>query len=272
MTKLLNSPGSSNKFSAYILRIVIPLKFFIIATLISSLNLKAEEINDPLEPLNRKVFWLNDKLDVYFLEPVAEGYDFVVPIKAQESVTNFFRNLDSTIWITSDIIQFNFSNVGIHSARFLINTLLGFYGTFDVADKHFGMKPVEDDIGTALGRLGISSGPYIVLPFFGPSSIRDALSLGAEAVLSPTVGLAYTNLQDRSRNIILGGANSLRIVNLRSKLLEPVKAAKGASIDYYAFTRAAYHQRREARINGNDSKIEHEEMSLDDEFDIPEDE
>jgi phospholipid-binding lipoprotein MlaA len=227
-------------------------------------TLRAEEISDPLEPVNRGIFWLNDKLDVYLLEPVATGYDFVTPPRVQSSVSSFFRNLNYPIWLVSDLLQLNFSQAGMDTARFLINTTLGFYGAFDVAESHFNIKRVEDDLGVAFGRWGIPFGPYIVLPLLGPSSVRDGVGFAGESFLSPTIGLAYSNTSNRTRNLIIGGMNGLMIVNLRSRLLEPVRSAREASLDYYSFVKQSFYQRRYQQIHGEPPPMP--EDDFDDEF------
>jgi phospholipid-binding lipoprotein MlaA len=210
----------------------------------------AEEISDPIEPINRGIFWLNDKLDVYLLEPVAIGYDFVTPRRVQSSVSNFFRNLNYPIWLVADLLQLNFTQAGKDTARFLINTTFGFYGAFDVAESHFEITRVEDDLGVAFGRWGVPFGPYLVLPFFGPSSVRDGVGLAGESFLSPTIGLAWANTSNRTRNLIIGGMNGLMVVNLRARLLDPVRSAKEASLDYYSFVKQSFYQRRYTQIHG----------------------
>lgn len=211
---------------------------------------KADEISDPLEPVNRGIFWFNDTLDVYALEPIARGYDYVTPQPVQDSVTNFFRNLNYPVYLVSDLLQLNFTQAGKDTARFLVNTVFGFYGTFDVAESHLGIKRVEDDLGTAFGRWGVPFGPYLVLPFLGPSSVRDGISLAGESFLSPTVALAYSNTPSMTKDAVLIGVNTVGVVNLRSRMLTPIQSAKEASLDYYSFVKQSFYQRRYTQIHG----------------------
>lgn len=225
-------------------------------------KVETEEVSDPLEPFNRGVFWLNDTLDVYAIEPVATVYDYVTPQRLQNSVRSFFINLDYPIHLVSDLLQLNFTNAGRNSARFFINSIFGFYGAFDVAGEHFGIRSERDDLGTAFGRWGIPSGPYLVVPILGPSNIRDGVGLAGDSFLSPTIGIAYSNLPNSHRNLIIGGLNSLRIINIRSGLLDTVKSAKEASLDYYSFVKYAHHQRRQTRIHRvSPADLEREEDS-----------
>jgi phospholipid-binding lipoprotein MlaA len=223
---------------------------FFLLSIISISSVRSEEISDPLEPFNRGVFWFNDQLDVYFLEPVAMGYDFITPQPVQSSVTNFFRNLNYPIYLVSDLLQLNFTQAGKDTTRFLLNTFIGFYGAFDVAEDHFKIVRVEDDLGVAFGRWGIPFGPYIVLPLIGASSVRDGIGFAGESFLSPTIGLTYSNLKNSNRNLILGGLNSLQVVNIRSRFLEPVRSAKEATLDYYSFVKQSFYQSRYTRIHG----------------------
>jgi len=223
---------------------------------------ETEEVSDPLEPFNRGVFWLNDTLDVYAIEPVATVYDFVTPQRLQNSVRSFFINLDYPIHLVSDLLQLNFSNAGKNTARFFINSLLGFYGAFDVAGEHFGIISERDDLGTAFGRWGIPSGPYLVAPLWGPTNLRDGVGLAGDSFLSPTIGIAYIKIPNSHRNLLIGGLNSLRIINMRSGMLDTVKSAKEASLDYYSFVKFAHHQRRQAHILRIDpNEIESEDVS-----------
>ncbi len=210
----------------------------------------SEEISDPLESLNRGIFWFNDTLDVYVLEPVASGYDYVTPDRVQSSVSNFFRNLNYPIWLVSDLLQLNFTQAGKDTARFFINTVFGFYGAFDVAESHLGIQRVEDDLGVAFGRWGVPFGPYIVIPFLGPSSLRDGVGLAGESFLSPTVALVYSNTRNSTKNFIIYGSNTLMAINIRSRLLDPVRSAKEASLDYYSFVKQSFYQRRYTQIHG----------------------
>src|SRR5581483_2495534 len=128
---------------------------------------------DPLEPFNSAMFTFNLKLDQWVVSPIARGYAAVVPQPARESVGNFFSNVSVIPRFANNLFQLHLTRAGTEVARFGINSTLGVAGLFDVADKWFGLKENRDDFGLTLGHYGVPTGPYLVLPFFGPSSIRD---------------------------------------------------------------------------------------------------
>jgi phospholipid-binding lipoprotein MlaA len=206
------------------------------------------EISDPLESMNREIFWFNDKLDVHVLEPVAQAYHDNLPQEVRSSVFNFFDNLKYPVLLLSDVIQLKFEQAGNHTARFAINTTAGVAGIFDFASD-WGFEKHEEDFGSALGYHGISDGPYIVLPFFGPSSARDVLGLVVDNLLYPTWHISELNIRTRTANSLSFGLATANVVNKRERLLDAVKSAKSASLDYYLFTRSAYKQSRDGVIN-----------------------
>lgn len=196
---------------------------------------------DPWEPMNRKVFWFNDKADDYVLVPIAEGWNYVMPNRVQRCISNFFNNLRFPIVFVNDLLQGKPRRALEAVARLEINTFMGGLGLFDLADE-FGVPTQDEDAGQTFGVWGISPGPYLVLPFLGPSNPRDTLGLAADYGLGfyiyfvPVPGVA-------------AGANAVNIVNDRARLLDLVKNAKEASLDYYVFVRNAYAQHRWKLIN-----------------------
>ena len=210
---------------------------------------ESESVPDPLEAFNRKIFWFNDKLDTYFLEPVATVYDSIIPDPAQRGVNNFFANLKTPVNFLSDVVQLEFGKAGIATVRFLVNTSAGIGGILDVA-KEIGLERDNQDFGSALGHWGVGTGPYLVLPVIGPSSIRDGFGLIVDAVAHPTFYLSYVDMPNRTRNIIKFGARGLEVIQTRADLLEAIKTAKEGSVDYYTFVRSSYSQRRKAMIRG----------------------
>jgi phospholipid-binding lipoprotein MlaA len=220
----------------------------------------AEDIPDPIEPINRAIFSFNDTLDEYLFVPVAKGYDYIMPNPAQRGVSNFFQNLDSPIYIVSDLLQLKFSQAGDHTARFLINSTLGILGFLDVAED-FGISHHPEDIGSAFGNWGMGPGFYIVLPILGPSSLRDGIGFGFESFLTPTVAVAYSDIRQRTKNQVLFGSNGVRFINIRSRLLDPVESAKEAYLDYYSFVKNSYQQNRLGIINDG---ISEDTLEIDD--------
>ncbi len=216
-------------------------------------SVPVEEENDPLEGLNRSIFWFNDTVDVFIFEPIAVGYDFIVPGFVQTGVGNFFDNIRTPIYLVSDLVQFKFSQFAVHTARFLITSTIGIGGLIDVA-QHFDLEKHHEDFGTALGYRGVPSGPYLVIPFLGPSNIRDAFGRIVDAFLNPTfyTGVVFDGLSEGETYAVSGGLYLLDSVNTRASLLEAVDSAKGASLDYYLFVRSAYGQIRANQIyDGN---------------------
>ncbi len=249
--------------------------FLFLSPLLGPLVLEAAaqeetEIYDPIEPFNRGVFWFNDTVDVYALEPIARGYDYVVPNAVQRSVENFFNNLKFPVRLVSDLFQGKFEQMGDHTSRFILNTTFGVAGLFDAAEQ-FGIEAHHEDIGTMLGYHGVGPGPYIVLPFLGPSNARDAFGKVIETALDPIYYLEPMGVYKDDATNIGAGLLAADVVNTRSRLLDAVESAKEASLDYYLFVRKAYYQIRyeqiydEAAGETDDFEDEFEE-ELDDEL------
>ena len=200
---------------------------------------ESRSYRDPIEGVNRKIFWFNDKVDVYVLEPVATGWEFVSPKRVRTSVSNFFGNLRFPIIAVNDLLQGKFVDSASDVGRFAVNTTVGVLGFFDPATR-FGLEQHNEDFGQTLGVWGLPPGPYLVLPFVGPSNPRDTVGLGVDYALSVTPFFVD--------QYILIGVRAIDIVNERSLILEEARDAKEAAIDYYLFVRDAYFQRREALI------------------------
>jgi phospholipid-binding lipoprotein MlaA len=198
--------------------------------------------DDPWEGANRKVFWLNDHLDEYGLEPVARGWNFIMPNVVQRGLSNFFDNLRFPIVFVNDVLQAQPRLAAETLARFECNTFLGGLGFYDLASD-LGVPPHVQDAGLTLGRWGIEPGPYIMLPFFGPSNPRDTIGFAIDSVL--TLYPFFINIPG-----ITVGVGAVDIINRRSRVLTQIEDAKQASIDYYSFIRNAYVQRRWKEVNG----------------------
>jgi len=195
---------------------------------------------DPIEGFNRKMFWFNDHLDMYVLEPTAKGWNFVVPPRAQTSVSNFFTNLRFPIDTANDLFQAKWTYAGKQVARFLVNTTAGFAGFFDPATS-LGLEYHPEDFGQTLGYWGVGQGPFLMLPILGPSTLRDGAGLIVDYPLSVTPFFVEW--------YYLTGARVVETVNTRAIYLDPIRQAKESSFDYYSFVRNAYLQRREALVN-----------------------
>ena len=199
---------------------------------------------DPLEWFNQPVFEFNLKLDEYVLQPVATGYAKVLPAPARRRVDNFFKNLFVVQRFANNLFQGKFPKAGQAVGRFVINTAIGGVGLFDVADDWLGWKDSEEDLGQTLAFYGISSGPYLVLPFWGPSTIRDTVGLAADAAMNPMNYLLSTT----EALAVNGGLTIGRAINSRSLNLELFEDADRYSVDLYGVVQDAYMQRRERQI------------------------
>jgi phospholipid-binding lipoprotein MlaA len=195
---------------------------------------------DPLEGWNRGVQTFNDNLDDYAMKPVARGYRWVTPSFVDRGVTNFFSNINDIGVTINDLLQFKVSQTGMDLSRFIINTVAGIGGFIDVADM-IDLPKHDEDFDQTMGVWGIPSGPYLVLPFFGPSSPRGVGGMIGDAAMNP---ISYLD-----SGIITGGLFAVNAADLRADNLSTEKIATEAAIDRYAFFKSAYFQRREYLIN-----------------------
>ena len=205
---------------------------------------------DPIEGVNRKIFWFNDKVDEWVLEPTAKGWKFITPRRARSCVSNFFGNLRFPIVAINDLLQGKFVDSASDVGRFAVNTTVGVAGLFDPATG-FGLERHNEDFGQTLGVWGLPPGPYLVVPILGPSTPRDLLGFGVDYALSVTPFFVDT--------YILIGVRALDVVNERALILDEVRTAKEAAVDYYSFVRDAYAQRREALIRDGEVSAKLEE-------------
>ncbi|MEY4524265.1 MAG: hypothetical protein RIR27_1341 [Pseudomonadota bacterium] len=197
--------------------------------------------HDPWEPFNRSVFEFNEGLDTYLLKPVVAGYRFVLPEFVRDGIYNFFSNYSDIYTALQNLLQgkpdYAFSDL----MRVVVNTTFGLGGLIDMATPG-GLPKHKEDWGQTFGVWGIPAGPYVVLPFFGPSNVRDTFGTAADLEsdylfrLLPDVAL---------RNSLTG----LRVVNARNTYYEAGDLLDGAAIDKYSFVRDAYIQRRAYQIN-----------------------
>lgn len=220
---------------------------------------EAFEEYDPWEPLNSKIFEFNRQFDRRLLKPVAKGYDFIVPNMIQVGISNFFHNIHVTPRFMNNIFQGKFKGAGIEAGRFLINTTAGVGGLFDVA-QHFNLTTPEEDMGQTLGFYGVKPGPYIVLPFLQPYTVRDLAGYVGDIALNPVYWLMFPIIEidaipslipHRNRvtsSLILLTARGIEIVNHRSLNLEKFEGVEESTLDLYAAVRNAYLQTRAKAI------------------------
>lgn len=221
--------------------------------LLLSFPVFGEEINDPFEDLNRDIFIFNEKLDEKLLKPAALTYRKVTPQFARTGVTNFFNNLEEIDTTINQILQGEIKYAFNDAGRFIINSTIGLFGLIDVASK-MGLERHEEDFGQTLGVWGFDSGPYIMIPFLGPSNPRDLLSRPISSFLSGTFAM-----EDNDVKITLVGIDALET---RERLLDAETLIIG---DKYIFVKDAYIQSREYEINNGSSE---DDEFLDDMDDI----
>jgi len=226
------------------------LVFFVVVSLVfgsGRAQAEGESVSDPFERFNRASFWFNERLDRNILEPVAKEYRAYVPRTVRDSVGNFFENLGYPIYLAGDLIQLKFDQVGLHSGRFMINSVFGCAGLFDVASE-YGMEHHSEDIGTGLGYYGVGEGPYLVLPLLGPSNLRDTFGRVGQYFISPTTYISEVVSPDSSATATAWSLRAVDVVDGRAGLLEATDLGKTSSVDYYLFVRTAYHETRQGII------------------------
>lgn len=189
--------------------------------------------DDPWESINRPIFTFNDTIDTYALKPLAQGYQAVTPQFLEDGIHNFFRNIGDVGNLANDILQAKPHAAAVDTARLLMNTTIGVAGFFDVSTK-MGLQRNDEDFGQTLGYWGVGSGPYVMLPFFGPSTLRDAPAKYVDSFTEP-----YRYVNDVP---VRNSAFALDLVDTRASLLSSEKLISG---DKYTFIRNAYLQNRE---------------------------
>ncbi len=194
---------------------------------------------DPLEPFNRSMFALNENVDKAVLKPVAQGYRAITPQPVRLGVSNFFDNLEDLWSSLNGVLQLRPGVAADNFMRFGVNTVFGLGGVLDVASE-LGIERHSEDLGKTLGRWGVPSGPFLMMPLFGPSTVRDATTITLENRFDPISNIDHI----RTRN----SATALRLVDTRTNLLRLGNLLDEAALDKYSFTRDAFLQKRRAEI------------------------
>ncbi len=210
----------------------------------------AEEFdNDPLEPINRVIFAVNDGLDVVIIRPIATVYKTVLPTFVRRGIGNFLSNVATPITLANDLLQGEWLRAENTIVRFMLNSTAGIGGLADVA-QHVGYQRHTEDFGQTLAVYGVPSGPYLVLPILGPSSPRHAVGRVVDLFANPWFWL----LADEETLVRLT-PGAVSVVHARSESLESLDAIRETSPDYYVSIRSLYTQNREAEIrNGEESE------------------
>lgn len=206
-----------------------------------------EQAHDPYEDTNRSIYSLNDTIDEYFLVPVAECYAYIVPDRVRMCVTNFFDNLFYPNTILNDFLQGKFKQGLSDSGRMAVNSTLGIFGLFDPATE-LGMEQNKEDFGQTLAVWGANEGPFLMLPFLGPNTARDAPDLLTSKLVDPLTYVEYS---------VALPAKIFDIINWRANMLDATKMMDKTSIDRYLSLREFYRQNRINLIyDGNPPEID----------------
>ncbi len=198
------------------------------------------DINDPIEPFNRGMFWVNDKLYFYLFKPIARGYR-VVPEPARQSAANFFSNLGTPVRFVSSVLQLKFAAAGTELGRLVVNSTAGIGGLFDPAKKYLGWRKKDEDLGQTFGNYGVDNGFYIVWPLLGPSSARDTVGMAGDYFLDP---LHYVGMKSLERV-------ALKVLDKETKLSldkETYESLKRQALDPYVDVRTTYAQHRKGKV------------------------
>jgi phospholipid-binding lipoprotein MlaA len=195
--------------------------------------------NDPFEGTNRALLSFNRGLTRHVFDPLVRGYRFAVPEPARQGVNRAFANLQTPSTLVNDLLQRRFKDAAQTLGRFILNTTLGVGGIFDVGIEA-GWEHHEADFGQTLARMGVGSGPYLMLPVFGPNTIRDGLGDVVDMFFQP-----LTYLIGPTQNLVIGASGGFATLDAHDTAL---KALEESSVDYYAALRSAYLQSRAAHI------------------------
>lgn len=218
-------------------------RLLLVVLLLPGMAVANTEQSDPLEGYNRAMFSFNDGADRWVLKPVAKGYRFVTPDFLERGVSRMFSNLGEVLNIVNDVLQGKIGQAGNDTGRLFLNSTFGIAGFFDVA-RHAGLEKSDgEDFGQTFATWGVGEGAYVVLPFLGPSTLRDAPGLLLDGVFDPIGEIDHVP----TRNQVYG----TKILSTRADLLEAEKLIKG---DKYTFIRDIYLQRRQFLVN--DGEVE----------------
>ncbi len=215
--------------------------------------------DDPFESFNRSMYSFNEKLDEYAMKPIAEGYQTITPDAVDTGITNFFGNLGDVLTLINDLLQLKFERAATTTSRIIFNSTFGLLGIFDVATG-FDIAKHEEDFGQTLGYWGVESGPYLVLPFFGPSNIRDTAGFAAD---NTELDLIYDDMDAKHAYSLL----ALKYIDKRADLLKAKDIVDETAPDPYAFIRDGWTQRRINKIyDGNPPEEDEDDLFEDDLF------
>jgi phospholipid-binding lipoprotein MlaA len=220
------------------------ISLFLSCALVLMISGCASQTNkDPLEGINRGIYKFNDVTDKALFKPVATAYKTVTPSPIRTGINNFFNNLGGITSVLNNLLQFKFANAFTEAGRFVINSTFGLAGFIDIA----GMDKVpvhKEDFGQTLGHWGTGTGAYLVLPFLGPSDLRDATGLIFDTATTDPIKYTHNIGEIRLHNQL----RAAQFIDKRAELLTATDLVDEASLDPYAFMRDAYLQRRASQV------------------------
>lgn len=206
-----------------------------------------DQVNDPIEGLNRGVFAFNEQVDIYAVGPLSRGWVAVTTDGMRTGVTNFYRNLASPGYVLNEALQGKWRQAGRTTGRFVVNTTVGLLGFFDPATP-MGLTTDREDFGQTLGVWGVEQGPYLMLPLFGPSTTRDVARYPVDWYTDVLVWLALDSAT-------LGAFTAVYVINARARFEQQVQMQRDAP-DPYAFSRSAYLQRRQSLVHDGNPPLD----------------
>ncbi len=225
----------------------------------------APAVRDPFEGVNRRIYSFNAGVDRFVLEPISEVYGWVLPQFARDSVRSIVDNLKTPVWLTNDVLQREWRRAGVTLSRFTLNTTLGVGGVYDFADNVANLPKHDEDFGQTLGSYGVGAGPYLMLPFLGPATVRDAFGRVVDTALDP---LTYATFPGdglytfRGDDILNASRTGADIIDIRHRL-DPAFEVTKRSDDPYLRARTLYYQTRELAIANGRRQQDEEAPNLD---------
>jgi len=227
--------------TSFVVRLRILLVCMVIVTGAGCASSEIVDERDPWEGFNRGVYAFNQGIDNVLFEPLGKLYDFITPDVVDNGVTNFFDNLTQLSVVANDILQFKFDQAVSDTVRLFINSTFGLLGFFDISSSA-GLHSSKEDFGQTLAHWGVGSGPYLVVPFFGPTTVRDATGFVVDrGVFNPIFYL--------DDDLTRAGLLSLNYVDFKADSLSVKSLLGEAALDEYEFTKNLYFEKRKNQIN-----------------------
>jgi phospholipid-binding lipoprotein MlaA len=212
-------------------------------------NEPVEKVDDPWERLNHTTFRLNDSLTIHAVKPIAHGYEHIVPHTVRTSLSNFFDNLDFPIRFGNDVLQGRFFRSGQEAGKFLVNSTVGIGGLFRISDHVSSLADVPpEDFGLTLGHWGVSTGPYLVIPLLGPSTVRDLTGYAGDFALNPLNWYLIFSNHRLISNAVGYSISASRFVVRSPGAVHTYEQMKEAAVDPYIAVRQAYLSHRAAQL------------------------